>query len=107
MEKRLSMRVKSSKIDFVKFLTYFIPVLILLAIISFTFLPKYTKIKELAEQQDALSERIENTQKDVDTLKKDLKSFKEDPFYLEKAARNQLGAVKENEVVIHIEGEAD
>ena len=103
MVKRHFMQVKSSRIDFAKFTTYLILALILFAIISFTFLPKYTKIKELAEQEDALSKRIDKTTNEVAALEQDLESFKKDPFYLEKAARNQLGTVKDNEVVIHIE----
>ena len=66
-------------------------------------MPKYTKRKELLEENEALNRKIEVVEEEIRVLKQDLESFKDDPFYLEKIARQHLGAVKENEVVIHIE----
>ena len=97
------MQVRSLKIDFVKLLGFALLAVIILLIISFTFLPKYTTIRELAEENEALSKKIDEVKAEIGTLKEDLEHLKEDPFYLEKVAREQLGAVKDNEVVIKIE----
>ena len=97
------MAVKSSKIDFVKILGLIFLCLVFLSIISFTFLSKYTKIRKLAEEGDALSKRIEDEKREIERLKEDLKALDDDPFYLEKVAREKLGTVKEDEVVIYIE----
>jgi len=97
------MGVKYLKIDFVKITGFLFLGIILLLIISFTFLPKYTKIRELAEEDSALSKKIEEEEKEIDRLKQGLGSIEKDSFYLEKLAREQLGTVREDEVVIHIE----
>ena len=97
------MRARKLKIDFSKFLSFVLFAALLLLIISFTFLPKYTRIKELTEENEALSRQIEEVKQEIATLRKDLRSFKEGPFYLEKMAREHLGAAKENEVVVQIE----
>lgn len=97
------MQVKALKIDFPKIIGFGFLLLILFLIIFATFLPKYTKIKELAQENDALSQKISQVESEIVALKKDLEAIKEDPFYLEKIAREQLGAVKDNEAVIHIE----
>ncbi|MBN2120830.1 MAG: septum formation initiator family protein [Candidatus Omnitrophica bacterium] len=95
--------IKGPKIDSLKLIVFLVLGCIILFIISFTFLPKYTKIKELAEEEQALSEKISQAEKEVGTLRNDIESLKDDPFYLEKVARDQLGAAKDNEVVIKIE----
>ncbi|MFC1514626.1 septum formation initiator family protein [Candidatus Omnitrophota bacterium] len=97
------MQEKSLKVDFFKLIGFVLLGIIILLIISFTFLPKYTTIRELTEENEALSERIDEIKIEIDTFKDDLEHLKEDPFYLEKVAREQLGAVKDNEVVIKIE----
>ena len=97
------MQARPSRIDFVKILGFLFLSIILLLIISFTFLPKYTKIRELSEEGNALSRKIEEEKEEINRLRQDLDSLDKDPFYLEKVAREQLGAVKEDEVVIHIE----
>jgi cell division protein FtsB len=94
---------KNLKIDFVKLIGFVVLGLVIVLIISFTFLPKYTTIRELTEENEALSKRIDEVKKEIQTLKEDLTHLKEDPFYLEKIARDQLGAAKDNEVVIKIE----
>ena len=94
---------KNLRIDFVKLIGFVVLGLVILLIISFTFLPKYTTIRELAEENEALSKRVAEVKQEIDVLKTDLRHLKEDPFYLEKVAREQLGAVKDNEAVIKIE----
>ena len=94
---------KNLRIDFVKLIGFVVLGLVILLIISFTFLPKYTTIRELTEENEALSKRMDEVKQEIDVLKKDLQYIKEDPFYLEKVAREQLGAVRDNEVVIKIE----
>ena len=94
---------KNPKVDFVKLIGFVVLGLVILLIISFTFLPKYTTIRELTEENEALSKKVAEVKQEIGVLKNDLKHLKEDPFYLEKVAREQLGAVKDNEAVIKIE----
>ena len=94
---------KPLKVDFVKLIGFVVLGLVILLIISFTFLPKYTTIRELTEENEALSKKVAEVKQEIGVLKNDLKHLKEDPFYLEKVAREQLGAVKDNEAVIKIE----
>lgn len=106
------MRLKVSKIDSLKidplktagivFLG-----LVIFLIIGFTFLPKYTKIKEFVAESKALSKNIEKTKEEIDRIKQDLSDLKKGPFYFEKVARKESGAVKEGEVVIHIENQTE
>jgi cell division protein FtsB len=99
------MQERFLKVDFVKLIGFVLLSLLILVIISFTFLPKYTTIRELTEENELLSKRMDEVKQEIKTLKEDLEHLKEDPFYLEKIAREQLGAVKDNEVVIKIEEE--
>ena len=94
---------KNLRVDFVKLIGFVVLGLVILLIISFTFLPKYTTIRELTEENEALSKKVAEVKQEIGVLKNDLKHLKEDPFYLEKVAREQLGAVKDNEAVIKIE----
>ena len=94
---------KRLRIDLFKLIGFALLGLIILLIISFTFLPKYTTIRELNEENEALSKRIDEVKKEITELKDDLDNLKKDPFYLEKIAREQMGAVKDNEVVIQFE----
>ena len=97
------MPVKSLKIDFFKVLGFLFLGVILFLIIFFLFLPGYTKIKELREECNILSKSIEDTRKEIETLKTQIGSWDKDPFYLEKVARENLGLLKENEVAVKIE----
>ena len=97
------MAVKSLRIDFFKVLGFLFLGVILFLIIFFLFLPNYTKIKELREEYNILSKSIEETKKEIETLKIQIGSWDKDPFYLEKVARENLGLLKENEVAVKIE----
>lgn len=75
----------------------------LFLIVFFLFLPNYTRIKELSEEKERLIKRIKETEQQIIKIKEELKSLKKSPFYLEKLARERLGTVRKNEVVIKIE----
>ncbi len=101
------MRLKVSKIDPLKTAGIVFLGLVIFLIIGFTFLPKYTKIKEFVAESKALSQNINKTQEEINQLRQDLSDLEKDPFYFEKFARKELGAVKEGEVVIHIENQTE
>jgi len=101
------MRLKVSKIDLLKTAGIVFLGLVIFFIIAFTFLLKYTKIKEFVAENKALSQNINRTQEDINRLRQDLSDLKKGPFYFEKVARKELGAVKKGEVVIHIENQTE
>jgi cell division protein FtsL len=97
------MQAEQLKTNLLKILSYGFLSFLILLIIAFTFLPKYTKIKELQKENQLLSLEIEGLQKRNRDLQQETEMLKDSAFYLEKIAREELGAVKENEVAIHIE----
>lgn len=96
------MRVELLKTNLLKIISYCFVVGIILLIIVFTFLPKYTKIKELNREKKELNDKIAGLKRKNKELRRKSGSLKNNSFYLEKIAREELGAVKENEVSIHI-----
>ncbi len=97
------MPVKISNLNLFKVLSIAFAIFIFLGIIAFTFLPNYTRIKELSRKEKVLSQKITRYEKENQQLKTDLESLKDDVFYLEKIAREQFGAAKDKEVTIQIE----
>jgi len=97
------MPARPLNLNLFKVLSIAFAVLILLLIIAFTFLPNYTKIKELNRKEKALSQKIKEVKEENQELKTDLELLKGDVFYLEKIAREKFGAAKDKEVTIQIE----
>lgn len=79
-------------------------ILLIIVLISiYKLFPGYSKIKELEEENLRYQERIDSMGKEIESLNTDLDKFNNDPFYLEKIARNELGIAKENEVIVHVD----
>ncbi len=97
------MQAELLKTNLLKSISYIFLGLLILSIIAFTFLPKYTTIKELHKENVVLSEKIEDLKKRNRELQKETGLLHNNTYYLEKMAREELGAVKDNEVAIHIE----
>ena len=102
------MREKLSKISLhrprpAKLIKGFLLLTAIVSIIYFLFLPNYTKIKKLQERNKELESNIIVLAEDIEILKDDLENFKNDPFYLEKIAREQLGIARDNEVIVSVE----
>lgn len=63
-------------------------------------LPGYTKLQDLIAENKRLEKRIEDLGTSVKELKIEKNKLENDILYIEKVAREQLGVVREDEVVI-------
>jgi len=97
------MQVELSKIDSSKVLAILVILVALFLIISFAFLPGYTKIKELREENQRQKREAALLQQEISNLDSSLERIHDDPFYLEKVAREELGASRDNEITLKIE----
>lgn len=60
----------------------------------------YLKLRELEHKRTALSNEVEAVKLDNDRLRSSIKSMKENDFFLEKQAREELGYSKSDEYII-------
>lgn len=75
---------------------------VFLAIILVIFLPGYNKLQELKARNVRLKEEIEKLEQSNVDLKEEIVRIKTDPLYMEKVAREELGVVKEGEIIYKI-----
>lgn len=66
------------------------------------FLPGYTKLQELREQNYDLEAKIEKLKVENYLLQQELKRIENDPVYQEEVAREKLGVVRKGEIPIKI-----
>ena len=74
---------------------------IMLAIV---FLPGYSSLHKLREENEQLQRRIKLLESHNDQLEAELGRMKQDPDYVEKVAREKLGIVKEGEIIYRKNG---
>ena len=75
---------------------YVLAVIVALCII---FLPSYSELHKLREENDQLLRRILLLEQHNDQLKEELQKMKQDPDYVEKRAREKLGIIKKGEII--------
>ena len=68
-------------------------------IFSWVYLPSLSKYHDLKLQEDELDKQIEKYSTEVETIKEERDLLKNDPEYLEKVIRDELGLVKPGEIV--------
>jgi cell division protein FtsB len=73
-------------------------------IVFIIFLPGYTKLQDLKQRNKELETKIAELQQENATLKEKRQLLEEDPFYLEKVAREKMGVTREGEVIYKITG---
>jgi cell division protein FtsB len=66
---------------------------------SWVYLPSLSKYHDLKQQQDELDKQIEKLSKDVEIIREERNLLKNDPEYLEKVIRDELGLVKPGEII--------
>ena len=64
------------------------------------FLPGFSRLQELKEENRSLEERIEVLIKVNESLKKEKENLETDPVYAEKIAREKLGMAKKGEIIL-------
>jgi len=63
-------------------------------------LPGYTKLQDLVSENRRLEVKVEELTKSIDELEAEKEKLEGDILYIEKVAREKLGVVREDEVVI-------
>ena len=72
-------------------------------IVLIIFLPGYSKLQDLRQKNRDLQKRIEELKQENISLKQRQELLENDPFYLEEAAREKMGVVREGETIYRIE----
>ena len=67
------------------------------------YFPDYARLMALKQANKKLKEDIGALEKEITGLKRQIKTAGSDPLVYEKVAREELGAVKENEIAVDIE----
>lgn len=80
--------------------TWWVLFIAIIAII--VFLPGYSKLQSLSKRNLELNQKIVELRRDNVTLKTNIERLKNDPFYVEKVAREKMGVVKKGEIVYKI-----
>ena len=75
-----------------------IAALILVAI----FLPGFSRLRRVREQEKKVQEENERLRRINAELEEKIRRLKEDPVYIEGAARDKMGIVKEGEIVYKV-----
>jgi cell division protein FtsB len=76
--------------------------LLIAVVIAVVFLPGFSELQRLREENDRYKQRISLLRRRNDTLREELSKMREDPLYLEKKAREKLGIVKEGEIIYRV-----
>ena len=63
------------------------------------FLPNYSELHKLREENEQLERRILLLEEHNNQLKEELQKMKQDPDYVEKRAREKLGIIKKGEII--------
>jgi len=63
------------------------------------FLPGFSELNKLQEENQQQEKRIKLLEEHNDKLKEELVKLKEDPDYLEEKAREKLGIIKKGEII--------
>lgn len=72
---------------------------VLFAVLVAVFLPGYSEVQKLREDNDQLQRRIKLLEKHNGVLKDELSKMEKDSGYVEKKAREKLGIIEKGEVV--------
>ncbi len=74
-------------------------------LILIIFLPSYTKLQDLKQKKRDLEEKIISLEEENKKLVEYIDNLTNDPFYLEKIARENMGVAREGEVIYKIKPE--
>ncbi|MFC1643895.1 septum formation initiator family protein [Candidatus Omnitrophota bacterium] len=74
-------------------------ILLFLAVLCIIFLPGFSELHKLREENVQLQQRIRLLEEYNQQLKSELLEMGQDPGYIEKKAREKLGIVKKGEII--------
>ena len=72
---------------------------VLAILVLIVFLPSYTRMQDLKQKNARYAEDIKRLTKERENLLEERRKLTEDPAYLEKVAREEMGLIKEGEVI--------
>ena len=75
-------------------------ILLVLVAVVLIYLPGFSKLQQLREENRILREKIDALAKTNRELKKEKEKLEKDPSYIEKIAREKLGMAKEGEIIL-------
>ena len=75
-------------------------IIIGLCVLIAIYLPGFSKLQELREENRNLEKRTELLKKANEELKKEKERLENDPAYVEKIAREKLGMAKKGEIIL-------
>jgi len=73
---------------------------ILVAIVYF---PTYSRLKKMRRENTRINSEIEDLREEIAEYEHVLKELKENPGAFEKIARENLGVIKDNEIIVDIQ----
>ncbi len=73
--------------------------LVLFTALLVIFLPGFSELQKLREENQQLVKRIDLLREHNELLKEEISKMKQDPDYVESKARSKLGIVKKGEVI--------
>ena len=76
--------------------------LAILIILLIIYLPGYSKLQGLRAKNRALLSSIEQLKNENSELAHQIERLKDDPFYIEKKARDKMGIVKKGEIIYKV-----
>jgi len=82
----------------------FIVAFIILTLV--VFLPSFTKMQDKKQKIVEYEQQIKDLREENAQLVEEIRLLEEDPFYLEKVAREKMGIVRQGEVIYRITPEA-
>ena len=72
-------------------------------ILTYLFWPNFINLRGLIHQANILKDEIHRLEEQNRRLEKEIESLRNNPFYLEKVAREELGMSREGEVIYKFE----
>lgn len=81
---------------------WIVVVLIPFVVLVSLFFPGYTKLKRLRQTQSELKDQIRDMSEEIIILQEMVERIKNDPTFYETLARDELGAIKEGEIVVRV-----
>ena len=92
-----------AKIDSLTLLRFGALLLALGLIGTIIYFPTYSRLQKLRKENKKTTADIEDLHKEIAEYEQILKNIKENPDYFEKIARENLGVIKDNEIIIDIQ----
>lgn len=96
------MQVRLLKKGSSKFLKLTFILIIVLSTVVAIYFPTYFRYARLKKENRKMMKKVEKLKTEIKELEKNIRDLKEAPYLLEKMVRENLGAAKDDEIVIDI-----